>query len=103
MKFLIEINIPTETGNKLLKNGLIIAQLHEYLKEVKPDHTYFSIKNGKRTVFMILNVESAEKFPEIAEPLWLDWNAEVNVWPIMDEKDFEKAGPGIQRVVEKRK
>ena len=103
MKFLLEVNIPTEIGNKGVKDGTLIKQLNEYLSEVKPEAAYFTINKGRRTVFFILNIENAEKIPEIAEPFWLDWHADVNVMPVMNEKDFEKAGPSIQRIVDKRR
>ena len=102
MKFLVEIIIPTETCNEGLKDGTVMKQLNEYLAEVKPLAVYFGIKDGQRTMYMVINMEKSEKIPEIAEPLWLDWHASISFMPIMDEKDFEKAMPEIKKIIEKR-
>ena len=102
MKFLMKVGIPTVSGNKAMRNGNMLKQIQSYLKEVRPEAAYFSIECGKRTMFLIVDVPSAEKMPEIAEPLWLDFEAEVFVTPIMDVMEFEKAGPGIQRVLKER-
>src|SRR3989338_4740861 len=102
MKFLVEARKPTDVGNRKLKDGSMMKQAQAYLAEVRPDAVYFSVAEGQRTIFMIVNLAGPEKIPEIAEPLWLDWEAEVYFTPVMDAKEFEKAGPGIQKVVKSR-
>ena len=51
---------------------------------------------------MIIDIAAPEKLPEIAEPLWLDWHAEVFTTPIMDSNEFEKAGPAIEKILTER-
>lgn len=101
MRFLVEVRIPIEAGNAGLKDGTLLQQLQNYLHEVKPEAVYFTV-HGQRTVYLVVNIESADKMPEIAEPLWLDWKADVYVTPVMGAEDFEKAGAGIQRVLQAR-
>lgn len=103
MKFLIKATVPTEIGNKLMKDGSMMRQLQAYFNDIKPEAVYFTIGHGKRMIIMIVEMQSADKIPEIAEPLWLDWNAEVHIKPVMDANDFEKAGASIQRIVAHRK
>ena len=103
MKFLVEVRIPTESGNKGIMDGTLMQQMQSYLGEVKPETVYFALAHGKRTVYMVVNIPAAEKMVEIAEPLWLDWNAEVYATPVMDQAAFEKAGAGIERIVRARK
>ena len=102
MKFLVETRIPTDVGNQKLKDGSLMKEMQAYLDEIKPEAIYFALAHGKRTVYMVINIPSADKMPEIAEPLWLDWQAEVFVTPVMDAKEFEKAGIGIQKVLRSR-
>ena len=102
MKFLLEVKIPTEVANKKLKDGSLIKEMHAYLGEIKPEAIYFGIRYGARTLFMVVNAPAPEKLPEICEPLWLDWSAHVEVLPVMDSHKFEKAGPGIQKVLKSR-
>lgn len=102
MKFLLEIVVPNEVGNQKLKDGSMMKHLHKYLGEVKPEKVYFGIAHGKRTLFMVIDVPSAEKLPELLEPLWIDFQAEIFITPVMDAHEFEKASLGIERVVKER-
>ena len=103
MRFLVEVQIPTEVGNTALKDGSLIKQHEEYLNEVKPEAVYYTLANGRRTIYLVVNLESPEKLPEITEPLWQDLSAEVYVAPVMTPEDFEKAVAGIQKTIEARK
>ena len=103
MRFLVEVQIPTEVGNAALKDGSLIKQHKNYLKEVKPEAVYYTPANGKRTMYLVIDVESPDGLPETTEPLWQDLSAEVQVAPVMTSEDFEKAVAGIQKVLEARK
>lgn len=103
MRFLVEVRIPVESGNAGLKNGTLLPQLQSYLNDVKPEAVYFAVANGQRTIYLILDVQSVDKLPEIGEPLWLDWKADIYLTPIMNMADFEKAGAGIERILKARK
>jgi hypothetical protein len=103
MRFLVEVQIPTEVGNAALKDGSLIKEHADYLKQVKPEAVYYTLANGKRTIYLVVNVESAERLPEITEPLWQDLSAEVQVAPVMTSEDFEKAVAGIEKILEARK
>ena len=97
MKFLIEAVMPTETGNRKVKDGSLLKFMQQYMGEIRPEAVYYSIAHGKRTCYMIVDIASADKLPEIAEPLWLNAQAEVNFIPVMDQDDFQKAIPAIQK------
>ena len=103
MRFLIEVRIPTDVGNKGVKDGSLFQQLQRYLKESKPEAVYYALREGRRTVFLIVNVQGAEQLPALAEPMWLDWQAEVFATPVITADEFEKAAPRIQAVVQARK
>lgn len=103
MKFLVEVRIPTEVGNAGLLDGSFLRQQQKYLEDVKPEVVYFSAMHGQRTIYMVIDIQSADKLSQIAEPLWLDWKADVRFTPVMTGEDFEKAAPALQKVVEARK
>lgn len=103
MRFLIEVRIPTEEGNAALKDGSLIKQHQKYLNDVKPEAVYYTLANGKRAIYLVIDIESPDRLPEITEPLWQDLNAEVYVAPVMTSEDFQKALRGLQEVIEARK
>jgi hypothetical protein len=103
MRFLVQVEIPVEAGNAALLDGSLMPKIQRYLGEVKPEAVYYFAANGQRTIYLFLNIQRPEQLPEITEPLWLDMKANVNVVPAMNAEDFEKAGAGIQRVLQARK
>jgi len=103
MRFLVEVQIPTEVGNAALKDGSLIRGHENYLNEVKPEAVYYTLANGRRAIYLVVDLESPEKLPAITEPLWLDLGAEVRVAPVMTSEDFQKALRGLQEVIEASK
>ena len=103
MKFLMKVKVPVEVGNKGLKDGTMMTQMQKYLKDTKPEAVYFGVANGQRTLFLIVNVASGDMLPSLAEPLWMDFKADIHFMPVMDAKEFEKAGPSIMKVAKERK
>ncbi len=102
MRFLLEVRIPLNEGNEGLLSGILLKQMNTYLVEVKPESIYFGVKDGQRTVFLVVNIDSPDMIPEILEPLWLDLKADVFITPVMNAEDFEKASLRIEKIVRKR-
>ena len=103
MRFLLEVRVPVDEGNEGLMEGTMLKKLNAYLDEIKPECVYFGVKEGQRTLFIVVDIASAEMMPAVAEPLWLDFKADVFFMPVMNKSDFEKAGPHIERIVKARR
>ena len=99
MKFLVKMRIPTQIGNKRLKEDKLIKDLDRFIAAAKPLSVYYGISEGKRAQFMVIDIESAEKIPQIFEPFWLTAEAEISLTPVMDADEFKKAGAGIEKVL----
>jgi Flp pilus assembly protein TadD len=68
MRFLVKVSLPVEAGNESAKkDGLKVIQ--RILDQQKPEAAYFLAEDGKRTGFLIMNVEDASQIPAIAENL----------------------------------
>ena len=91
MRFLVRAQIPTEIGNKMVKNPKFRQQLENYIHKVKAEASYFFESGGDRTFVFIVNIESAEMIPSIAEPLFQDIGAKVEFHPVMVFEDLKKA------------
>ena len=90
MRFLVRAQIPTEMGNKMVKNPKFLQELENYIHKVKAEASYFEA-GGDRTFAFIVNIESAEMIPYIAEPLFQDIGAKVEFHPVMVFEDLKKA------------
>jgi SpoU rRNA methylase family enzyme len=91
MKFLVRAQIPTEAGNKMIKNPRFLQELENYIHKVKAEAAYFFEASGDRTFAFIVNIESADMIPSIAEPLFQDIGAKVEFHPVMVFEDLKKA------------
>lgn len=91
MKFLVRAQIPTEAGNKMVKNPKFLQNLEDYMKKVNTEAAYFFEAGGNRTFAFIVNMDSADMIPSIAEPLFQDIGAKVEFHPVMVLEDLKKS------------
>ena len=91
MRMLIIVRLPHETFNTAVKDGSAGPKMNAILKEVKPDAVYFTEMNGKRTVVIIVEMERVSMIPSLVEPWFLEFNADVEVHPVMIGQDLEEA------------
>jgi hypothetical protein len=69
---------------------------------VKPEAVYFTVRDGQRTMILVVNIPSEDKMVAITEPLWLDWNASVTCTPAMSLADLQKSGKDMERLAKER-
>ena len=98
MRFLFKISMPAEAGNSMAKKDAF-ATIAKSLEEQKPEAVYFGAWDGKRTGFLIVNLNDASQIPEIAGPWFLSLNSGIEVVPVMVPEDLGKATPAIERAV----
>jgi hypothetical protein len=101
MRILMQCEFPVKVGNKLASKGELGSKIEQILAEQKPEAVYFGLKNGRRTAFIILNLESASEIPKVVEPWFLAFNASVESQVVMVPADLAAAGPDIGAAVEK--
>ncbi len=101
MRFLFKASWDIEAGNKLARDGRLGVTVASILDDLKPEAAYFLAEKGKRTAFLIVDMEDASQIPAVAEPWFLACNASVSFQPVMVAEDLERAGPAIEQAVQK--
>ena len=101
MKFMITANFPIDVINDVVKSGKLGEKIQSILEEIKPESVYFAAKNGQRTCIMVVDINDASQLPRIAEPLFLAFNASIEILPLIELEDLAKAGPDIENAVRK--
>jgi len=91
MRFLVRAQISTDVGNRIVKNPKFIQNLEHYIKKVNAEASYFFEAGGDRTFVFIMNLESADMIPSVAEPLFQEFGAKVEFHPVMVFEDLKKA------------
>jgi hypothetical protein len=92
MRMLIDLQMPLEPFNTLVKNGTAGQVIQKILTDLKPEAAYFVARDGKRGGTIVVDVADASKIPAIAEPFFLHFNASVSFHPCMTPEDLAKAG-----------
>jgi hypothetical protein len=103
MRFHCKITIPAGPGNAAIIDGTIASKFQRVLGDLKPEAVYFGLMDGQRTVYLVVDVASADRMVPTFEPFWLDWNADVEISPVMTRADLEKGIKDFERVLAGRK
>ena len=101
MRFLVKATIPIEAGNDLVRDPKFGKRMQDTLGDMKPEAVYFAVEGGQRTIYFVKNLLDSSGIPAIVEPLFLALKANVELIPVMSEKEFSKAGPQIERAAKK--
>ena len=92
MRMLMDINLPLEPFNTLVKKGTAGQKIQQILAEIKPEAAYFSERGGKRGGVFIVDVPDPSRIPALAEPWFLTFNASVEFHVVMSPEELGKAG-----------
>jgi hypothetical protein len=101
MRILMTVSFPVETANALARKGKLGKTIGTILEELKPECAYFGDSDGKRTGFIVVNIDGMHQIPKIAEPWFLAFNASIELKPVMTPEDLQKAGRDIERAAKK--
>jgi hypothetical protein len=96
---LVDFRLPLEPFNSMVKNGTAGEKVAQVMGDIRPEHVWFSERDGKRGGIMIVDVSDPSKIPSIAEPLFLAFDAAVHFHPAMTPDDLAHAG--LETFVEK--
>jgi len=92
MQMLMEVEIPNEPFNTLLKNGTVGETLQATLDDIKPAAAYFSEQDGSRGAWMLVDVSDPARIPGLAEPFFVRFNASVKFRVCMSPDDLARSG-----------
>ena len=92
MRMLLTVSIPHEPFNTLVRKGNAGALMAKILDETKPEAVYFTEEDGHRAAILVLNLEKPSQVPSLAEPWFLNFNADCRFRIVMSPEDLEKAG-----------
>jgi hypothetical protein len=86
---LMNVRIPHEPFNTLVKEGKVGGIIRRILNELKPESIYFTEQSGSRGAVAIINVDKPSDIPFFAEPFFLTFNADCEFRIAMSPADLE--------------
>jgi len=95
---MLKFTIPIEKGNQAFKDGSLGRTLESMMNKLKPEAAYFAPSDGKRGGMMFFDLAEPSQIIEVAEPLFSNLNAAIELVPVMNGDDLRK---GIAKVATK--
>jgi hypothetical protein len=91
MRMMLKFAVPTERGNAALKDGSLGRNMESIMSKLKPEAAYFGILDGKRRGgILFFEVADPSQIVEVVEPFFLNYDAEVELVPVMTAEDLRK-------------
>jgi hypothetical protein len=91
MRTMLRLTIPVGKGNETIKDGSLQQTIEALAQQLNPEAAYFWTENGKRAGLLVFDMADPSEIPEIAEPLFMNLDAEVEFNPVMNTDDLQRA------------
>lgn len=92
MRMLLEITMPHEPFNTLVREGVAGKKISEILEVLKPETAYFMERDGRRSAMIVADIRDPSMIPALAEPWFLTFDADVRCRIAMTVDDLKNAG-----------
>jgi hypothetical protein len=91
MRMLLNVRIPHEPFNSLVRAGTAGAIIRRILENARPEAVYFTEQHGSRGAVLIIEVARPSDVPVFAEPWFLQFNADCEFRIVMSPEDLQQA------------
>ncbi len=92
MRMLLSVEFPIEPFNSLVRSGKIDDVMGRILDEIKPEAVYFTEQDGARGGVLVVDVNEPSDIPRLAEPFFLNFEADCRLRLAMTPEDLQKSG-----------
>lgn len=102
MRTLLKVTVEVQAGNRAIQDGTLAQLIGSLTQMLQPEATYFLTEKGRRTALVFFDLKDPSQIPQIAEPLFMGVNAEVEFVPVMNQEELQRglqawaAGQGAQ-------
>jgi hypothetical protein len=91
MRMMLRWTVPVEKGNAMVADGSMQTVVEAVIARTNPEAAYFLAEDGMRAGMVFFELAEASDIPGIAEVLFREANAAVELIPVMNVDDLKKA------------
>ncbi len=99
MRTLLRATFPVEASNAALSEGRLQHTLQAMIERLNPEACYFFAQEGKRGGIFVFDLKDPSDIPSIAEPLFTNMHASVELFPVMNLDDLRA---GLEKAAKNR-
>jgi len=85
----IKVTLGTTAANRALAEGRIGKILEQTMARIKPEASYFTSINGRRSMLFFADIPTTADIPMFLEPFWSELEAEIEVTPVMNAPELQ--------------
>jgi len=86
------VKFPHEPFNAAVRDGSIGKKVQAILDDLKPEAVYFTEMKGHRSAVLLVELAKPSMVPALAEPWFLEFQADVRFHVVMAPEELQKAG-----------
>jgi hypothetical protein len=83
-----KVQIPVESGNEAVKAGTVGKTIQDFAEAAKPEAMYFTLADGWRTVYAVVDMAAASDMVRLGERFFLELDASVELIPCMNAQEL---------------
>lgn len=99
MRTMLTVSIPVEAGNKAIKDGSLPKAMSDFVDRMKPEASYFTAVDGRRTAYFVFDMTDSSMIPSIAEPFFINLEASITLRPVMNLAEMKQ---GVEKAMKHR-
>jgi hypothetical protein len=80
----------TQISNGAIKDGSLPKLMQSLTEQLKPEAAYFGPSDGGRCCTFVFDMQDSSDMPSIAEPLFGQLGAQIEIYPVMNAEDLQK-------------
>jgi hypothetical protein len=89
---LLTVKFPHEPFNSLVRDGTVGQKMRAILEATRPEAAYFTEMDGQRGAILVVDVEDPSRVPSLAEPWFLNFQADCQLRIVMTPEDLGRSG-----------
>ncbi|MBT2402603.1 MULTISPECIES: hypothetical protein [unclassified Streptomyces] len=90
MRVMLRAHLDTAAGNEGIKSGALPQSMKKLMDKLKPEAAYFGLHEGVRSCWIVFDLQDSSMMPPLMEELFLNFNADIEVAPVMDAAGLAK-------------
>ncbi|MCX5378227.1 DUF3303 family protein [Streptomyces sp. NBC_00091] len=91
MRVMLRAHMDTAATNEGIMTGGLPQAVKKLIDKVKPEAAYFGLHEGVRSCWIVFDLQDSAQMPALTWDLFHDFNAEIEVGPVMTAEDLGKA------------
>ncbi|MEU7555510.1 hypothetical protein AB0B01_24760 [Streptomyces sp. NPDC044571] len=96
MKVMLRAHMDTAASNEGITTGALPEAMKRLLDKVKPEAAYFGLHEGVRSCWIVFDLQDSSQVPSLTWDLLQQFNAEVEVGPVMNAEELAKGLAAIK-------